>query len=397
MVWTQGRAFVNERLTAAAEEIFQVFERTIATYEEEASSSKQENERLRGLLLEFASNQKTDFSQSFICKEETPPEQQHCEQEPSLSVCQRDPEPRHIKEEDHEFWANQQQEEEQQQHVQEFKEANVSCVPHSSAWEGNEQGDTKPPLQPQTQISESEEQFQELQETKTVQFMLPLASTLSSQTLIQDEGIQDGRENERHAASFTSNRTQTDQSQISFIAARELSHLNSVAPDYRCHLCDKCFSSNHHLINHAFRMHSKDADVLCAVCGRTLESTESLNVHLQSHKGSKCCHVCGKHCNSTTALTEHMASHAGVKLHRCHVCGKECSRKGDLKIHMRIHTGEKPFCCSYCCKSFTHSGHLRKHMRSHTGERPHRCDVCGRGFLQSAHLKYHLRTHTQKY
>lgn len=267
-------------------------------------------------------------------------------------------------------------------------------LPQSSVWEKNQQGDTKPPLQNQTQNSESEEASQELQETKTVHFILPLAST--SQTLTEHEKVQDGRENERPAASFA-NQTQTDQSQSAFIISTEFSHLNSVAPDYRCHLCDKSFSSNHHLINHAFRIHSKEADVLCAVCGKTFESTESLNVHLRSHKGSKCCHVCGKHCNGTTALTEHMASHAGVKLHRCHVCGRECSRKGDLKIHMRIHTGEKPFCCSYCRKSFTHSGHLRKHMRSHTGERPHRCDVCGRGFLQSTHLKYHLRTHAQKY
>uniref|UniRef100_A0A3P8S088 C2H2-type domain-containing protein n=1 Tax=Amphiprion percula TaxID=161767 RepID=A0A3P8S088_AMPPE len=243
------RAFVNERLTAAAEEIFQVFEKTIAKYEEEASSSKQEIERLRGLLLDFMSNQKTGVTQTSICKDETP-----SELEPSLSLHQDpDPERRHIKQEDHELWADQQQEDDQQ-----------------------------------------------------------------------------------------------------------------------------------------------DEDVICAVCGKTLTSPESLNVHLQSHKGSKCCHMCGKHCNSTTALTEHMASHAGVKLHRCHVCGKECSRKGDLKIHMRIHTGEKPFCCSFCCKSFTHSGHLRKHMRSHTGERPHRCGVCGRGFLQSAHLKYHLGTHAHK-
>lgn len=330
-----------------------------------------------------------DFSQSSICKEEIPPEQHHCEQEPS--VCQRDPEPRHIKEEDHEVWACQQPEEEEEE---EFQDADVSYLPHSSLWEKNQVG-TKTP---QTQNSDSEEQFQE--ETKTVQFMLPRTSSLSLQTLIQSERVQDGTENERHAASSASKQTHTDQSQSSFITSREsteLSHFNSFAPDYRCCLCDQPFSSNYHLTNHAFRMHAKEADVLCAVCGKTLESTESLNVHLTSHKGSKCCQVCGKLCNSTTALTEHMAGHAGVKLHRCHVCGKECSRKGDLKIHMRIHTGEKPFCCSHCHKSFTHSGHLRKHMRSHTGERPHRCDICGRGFQQSAHLKYHLGTHTQKY
>lgn len=53
------RSFVNERLNAAAEEIFRVFESTIAKYEEEASSCKHEAERLRCLLLEVVSHQKT--------------------------------------------------------------------------------------------------------------------------------------------------------------------------------------------------------------------------------------------------------------------------------------------------------------------------------------------------
>ncbi|KAJ0066251.1 hypothetical protein NL108_004147 [Boleophthalmus pectinirostris] len=39
------RALVNERLTAAAEEIFALFERTIAEYEEEVCRSKEENQR----------------------------------------------------------------------------------------------------------------------------------------------------------------------------------------------------------------------------------------------------------------------------------------------------------------------------------------------------------------
>ncbi|XP_037320906.2 zinc finger protein 62 homolog [Pungitius pungitius] len=376
------KAFVNERLTAAAEEIFLVFERTVTKYEEDASSSKQEIERLRGLLQEFVSTHKTDFSST--CKEENPPEQHHCEHE--VSVHQRDPEPRRIKEEPRELWPNRQLEEDQ-----EFKDAGFSCLPHSSVWGNNGQEETKLPLQPQTQTRDSEEQFQEA--TKVLHFVSPLASAPSSQAPIQKERVQDGRESERPGP-------QADRSQSSFVASREspdLSPSNLVVPDYRCYVCDKTFSSNHHLTNHAFRMHSKDADAVCAVCGRALESSASLNVHLHSHKGSKCCQMCGKQCKTTTALTEHMAGHAGVKLHRCHVCGKECSRKADLKIHTRIHTGEKPFCCSYCDKSFTHSGHLKKHMRSHTGERPHRCDLCGKGFLQSAHLKYHLGTHAQKY
>uniref|UniRef100_A0A3Q3G1M2 Zinc finger protein 287-like n=1 Tax=Labrus bergylta TaxID=56723 RepID=A0A3Q3G1M2_9LABR len=227
-----------------------------------------------------------------------------------------DPEPPHIKEEDKEIWASEQQE------TQSYRAS-------SSTWETNEQRDIKPPLQPQNQNRESE-QFQEPQATETIHFMLPLPSTLLSQTLIRNGRVQDGWEGEDTTARSTSNQTQTDQSQRSYTALRDSTHVSDI--------------------------HS-DKGVPC---------------------GTKCCHVCGKRCNDRTTLTDHMASHAGVKLHRCHVCGKECSRKGDLKIHMRFHTGEKPYFCSFCGKSFTHSGHLRKHMRSHTGERPHQCDICGR-------------------
>ena len=44
------RALVKQRLTAAAEEIFGLFETTIAEYEEERCRSKEENERQRELL-----------------------------------------------------------------------------------------------------------------------------------------------------------------------------------------------------------------------------------------------------------------------------------------------------------------------------------------------------------
>ncbi|XP_056269306.1 uncharacterized protein LOC130193024 isoform X2 [Pseudoliparis swirei] len=44
------RGFVNQRLTAAAQEICGLFEGTIAEYEEELCSLKEENERHRKLL-----------------------------------------------------------------------------------------------------------------------------------------------------------------------------------------------------------------------------------------------------------------------------------------------------------------------------------------------------------
>lgn len=44
------RAFLNQRLSAAVDEIVVVFERTIAEYEEELCRTKEENERQRQLL-----------------------------------------------------------------------------------------------------------------------------------------------------------------------------------------------------------------------------------------------------------------------------------------------------------------------------------------------------------
>ncbi|KAM9839128.1 uncharacterized protein ACBR49_017796 [Aulostomus maculatus] len=102
------RALVKQRLTAAAEEIFGLFERTIAEYEERLSRSREENERQRHLLdavlkpqvrLHRAVNP-ADVQQLLESKEEVPPEQQ----EWSSRVEQEQPEPPHIKEEQEELW-----------------------------------------------------------------------------------------------------------------------------------------------------------------------------------------------------------------------------------------------------------------------------------------------------
>ncbi|KAM6904044.1 uncharacterized protein PEZ65_018781 isoform 2-T3 [Lycodopsis pacificus] len=91
------RCLVNQRLTAAAEEIFGVFERTIAEYEEELCRSKEQNERQRKLLDAVFIPQlrlhRADVQQLLVVKEEVPPEQQ----EWRSSLDQEDPEPPHIK------------------------------------------------------------------------------------------------------------------------------------------------------------------------------------------------------------------------------------------------------------------------------------------------------------
>ncbi|CAL1591428.1 unnamed protein product [Knipowitschia caucasica] len=62
------RAAVNERLAAAAEEIFVLLERTIAEYEEEVCRSKEQNQRNQQLLealLTRGSGQRRLYSRLF--------------------------------------------------------------------------------------------------------------------------------------------------------------------------------------------------------------------------------------------------------------------------------------------------------------------------------------------
>ncbi|XP_061545923.1 zinc finger protein 239-like [Phycodurus eques] len=342
-------AFVNERLATAAQEIFVFLERIIAKYEEAASNSQKEIKHLRGVRLDFVSQQKTDLFQSAEHKEENwenSLEQHSFEWESNGTPGHTGLELCHIKQEA--LWDIPQEE----SGIREDSDA--LYLPRKR---NKQEDDSFLPL------DESERQEGETE-------LLP--PPVSSRELCP---YQDERQDVHQTEQIT------------------LFPEASVTQDFRCHLCEKSFSFNHHLVNHALRIHWRDA--CCAVCGKAGESPGSLAEHIQSHRGSKTCPACGKRCGSVSALAEHMTSHTGAKPHRCHVCGKECSRKGDLKIHMRIHTGEKPYCCTHCGKRFTHSGHLRKHLRTHTGERPHTCGMCGRGFLQSAHLKHHLTTHVR--
>ncbi|XP_019203116.1 trichohyalin isoform X5 [Oreochromis niloticus] len=100
------REFINERLTAAAEQIFLEFEKTIVQYEEEI-------DRQRRLLDITWKPQiklhRTDVPQQQVCEEEEEvlPEQQLWNQERSSSVDQEEPEPPQIKEEQEELCSSQ--------------------------------------------------------------------------------------------------------------------------------------------------------------------------------------------------------------------------------------------------------------------------------------------------
>ncbi|XP_030266983.1 uncharacterized protein LOC115578259 isoform X7 [Sparus aurata] len=91
------RVFGKQRLTAAAEEIFELFERTIAEYEEELCRQRK---LLDAVLQPQVQLHRTDVQQLLGSKEAVPLEQSSLDQEDP-------PELPHIKEEQEELWTRQ--------------------------------------------------------------------------------------------------------------------------------------------------------------------------------------------------------------------------------------------------------------------------------------------------
>ncbi|XP_023118938.2 putative uncharacterized protein DDB_G0274435 isoform X1 [Amphiprion ocellaris] len=103
------RELINQRLTAAAEEIFTEFEKTIVQYEEEIDRQR----RLLDNIWKPQITQHTaDLPNQHVCEEkEVVTEQNVCNQERNSSLDQENPKPPQIKEEEEELCTNLDQEE----------------------------------------------------------------------------------------------------------------------------------------------------------------------------------------------------------------------------------------------------------------------------------------------
>ncbi|XP_034436662.1 PAX-interacting protein 1-like [Hippoglossus hippoglossus] len=99
------REFISERLTAAAEEIFTVFEKTIVQYEEEVARQRR---LLDTVLKPEIKLHRIELPQQHVCEEEEVlTDQQLCHQERNSSLDQEEQKPPQIKEEQEEMCTSQ--------------------------------------------------------------------------------------------------------------------------------------------------------------------------------------------------------------------------------------------------------------------------------------------------
>ncbi|XP_042343948.1 zinc finger protein 239-like [Plectropomus leopardus] len=381
------REFVNERLTAAAEEIFGVFEKTVVEYEAELSRQRRllENICKPGLTLHG-----TELPQQHVYQEEEvlPDQPELCTQERNFSLDQEDPEPPQIKEE----------QEEEQLELKEETDTFMFTYEES----GHSEDQTRY-LNPDKTLSAAEEKS--VVNIPVISFVLSEAH--SDQQLLSHNFYVAESQNQKTGkhGDLGSTRDSVPEPQKKDHKSRihcsnadnpnlSESHCNTHTDkqSFKCDTCGKDFKYNSLLQRH-IKTHTGEKPYSCNVCGKGFSRTSTLNIHIRTHTVERpySCNTCGKSFSQKSALNTHIKGHTGERPYLCNICGKGFSQTSALNIHIRGHTGEKPYLCNTCGKDFRRNDELKLHMRIHTGEKPFTCETCGRAFRVSRDLLVHMR------
>ncbi|XP_029974673.1 zinc finger protein 570-like [Salarias fasciatus] len=108
----------------------------------------------------------------------------------------------------------------------------------------------------------------------------------------------------------------------------------------------------------------------CGFCGKPFKCISKMLQHHRIHTGEKpySCQMCEKSFRRQHHLAIHMRTHTGEKPYSCQICGKTFRRQHHLVGHTKTHQGERTYhICNICGKSYSDYMALKKHLVNHPG------------------------------
>ncbi|XP_058501670.1 zinc finger protein 232-like isoform X2 [Solea solea] len=262
------RTLLNERLSAAVEEIFKVLETTLSEYEDEI-------ERQRKLL------------------EDGKRPVNNAEFAPVLAIKQeqlQEPEPLHIKEEQEEVWSIQKGE--QYEGLVEDNKADITNIPFvtvSVESEDDKEEAKSPEVHQRPTVENTEEESAE------------------QQMFAGSENETDNSDDELKRESTTQQgSTYTKPKEIHIIVEKSIFGKKK----FSCSKCGKHFTSKGTLQRH-IRAHNGDRPFSCSHCGKRFSRKQHLQEHVLIHTGEQpfSCSVCGKKFRFSAGMRKHRRTH----------------------------------------------------------------------------------------
>ncbi|XP_038145971.1 zinc finger protein OZF-like isoform X1 [Cyprinodon tularosa] len=401
------RHFITERLTAAAEEIFAEFDKTIVRYEEELDRQRK--------LLEFCWNpqiklQRIDLPQHRFWRNQEDLRDQQVYNQDNSGLHQEEPEPFQTMESLEDLEPEQMQEKQELCHIKEEQEQQhplqIKDLPQPHLRNNrenlNEQqiyNHREEPEPCQTMESLEDLEPEQMQEKRDEQELYPIKNEQEQQHPLQIKGEQEelciGLEEEQlemkqmmntfmEIPTYEERFHREPDPDVDHLLVQTSSDSDNQSQEEIDHYDTKSRTETLNNNRHQ-KIRGQSDDV----------QSPSLKRQQNTNKIMLSCKICGKSAVYGT-LTDHMKTHTGEKPFSCLTCGRKFSEKRSMLRHIRVHTGEKPFQCLTCGKRFSLKDTLSRHIKIHTGEKSYSCSVCGKRFIQSFGLTRHIRTHTRQ-
>ncbi|XP_030011686.1 zinc finger protein 75A-like isoform X1 [Sphaeramia orbicularis] len=316
------RQMVNERLAAAAEEIFGLVEKTIAEYQDEVFRCRSEVVTLKRQMEQLSVLKpevqllKTDVQE---CALDLP------DQNPTLESSDT-PDHEQVKEEQSDLCSKSDPEEPDgyEDYQVPLSDSELTC----------------PTITVSTMSFKDEEKWNEIDNSVS-----PSCDPIYSDIPI------------------TANKTvQTDQMKKSPIEKK---------PNKACYLCHLRFLSHGELKKHMRTNHKGEKPYKCTYCGKGFKQEHHVGVHVRIHTGEKpfTCDFCGKTFAQNSNRIRHMTQHTDDRAYFCTKCNKSVSSRNHYTWCGR--RAKKAFRCRTCGTTFTTDLDLRMHKEVHKSWKRH--------------------------